>query len=119
MELTKEQLGEIGKQVSKGNLLEEVLSNKFSDTRIAIIRGYDNFSYEAYTKGAFFDEAQAKEVMNNILPNGTLDLSDSYHIITGTIKDLSEGEILDRRTWQPLDNIDKRMVYDSLRERLH
>lgn len=116
MDLTQEQVRKIGKQVSEGVALEELLPNQFPDARIAVIRGYDNFSSEAYTKGAFFDENQARQVMAEIPPNGTL--PDTYHIVTGTVGDLVDGRISDRRTGQPLDDIDRSMVYSSLRERL-
>ncbi len=116
MELTQEQVRKIGKQVSDGVALEDVLPSQFPDARIAVIRGYDNFSYEAYTKGAFFDQNQAEKVMAEIPPNGTL--PDTYHIVTGTVKDLQDGKISDMRTRQPLDDIDRSMVYSSLQERL-
>jgi hypothetical protein len=68
--------------------LKRILHSKFPDATIAIIRGYDNFSYEPYTQGAFFDEELAEKVMAKIPPNGTL--ADTYHVVTGTIKDLEQ-----------------------------
>lgn len=114
--LTQEQVRTIGKHVSDGVALEEVLPSQFPDARIAVIRGYDNFSDEAYTKGAFFDEDQAKQVMGEIPPNGTL--PDTYHVVTGTVQDLQAGNIIDMKTRLPLDDIDRSMVYSSLQERL-
>ncbi len=116
MELTQEQLRKIGKQVSDGVALEELLPNQLPDARIVVIRGYDNFSNEAYTQGAFFDESQARQVMAEIPQNGTL--PDTYHIVTGTVKDFMDGRISDGRTGQPLDDIDRSTIYSSLQERL-
>ena len=109
----------IRKQVlDEGIPLQQVLSEQFPFMKIAIIRGYDNFSCEAYTKGAYFDETLAREIMAKIPPNGSPKLADNYHIITTTIKNLNQGTIFDRRTEEPLDNIDKVSIYTSLRKRL-
>jgi len=116
MQITKKQLQKIRKEVSKGVELEEVLQAQLPDAKIAIIRGYDNFSHEAYTKGVFFYKSQARKVMDKISPNGTL--ADTYHIVTGTVIDLMNGKISDKRTGQSLDEVDRIMVYDSLEERL-
>jgi hypothetical protein len=115
MELTQKQLREISEQVSDGQSLEEVLS-KFPNTTIAIIRGYDNFSYESYTKDAYFSEEQARRSMDEIKPNGSL--PDTYHVVTGTILELEQGKISDRRTRRILDEIDVRMVYSHLESHL-
>ncbi len=118
MELTQNQLRNIKEQVYNGTALDKLLSTQFPDASIAIIRGYDNFSYEAYTKEAFFNKEQAKKIEEKIKPNGTENLCDTYHIITGTVKDLNEGKISDLKTRQPLDNHDIKMIYDSLKENL-
>ena len=116
MELTQEQLGKIGKQVSDGAALEEVLLNQFPDARITIIRGHDNFSCGAYTESAFFNEDQARKVMAEISQNRTS--PDTYHVVTGTVKELKDGKIHDMKTGQPLYDIGRSMVYSSLQERL-
>ena len=119
MELTRQQQGYLGFLISdKGVTVEDLLRELFKDSTIAIIRGWDNFSGGAYTKDAYFNEQEARKVMEEIPPNGTGDLSDSYHIVTGTINDLVTGEIRDLKTRRTMDSIDRRMVYENLRDRL-
>jgi len=116
MELTQEQLGKIGEQVSGDVPLEEVLLNKFPGARITIIRGHDNFSCVTYTEGAFFNEDQARKPMAEISLKRTL--LDTYHLVTGTVEELNDGKIHDMETGQTLYNLYRSMVYSSLQERL-
>jgi hypothetical protein len=115
MELTREQLRKVENYVSDGKSLEEVLA-KFPNATIAIIRGYDNFSYESYTKDAYFSEEKAKRNMAEIKPNGSL--PDTYHVLTGTVLELDQGKISDRRIGRVLDEIDVGMVYSYLKSHL-
>jgi len=114
-ELTQEQLRTIAEQAFNDVTL---LLNQFPDARIAVIRGHDNFSYEAYTQDVFFDEGHARQEIAKIPRNGTGELSDTYHVITGTIRDLQEGRMVDERTGKLLDDLDIRMTYSSLQKRL-
>lgn len=116
MELTKEQLKSIKEQVSSGAPLEDVLLHQFPNSKISIIRGYDHFSYEAYTMGAFFGEEWAKEFMEEIPCNGTL--ADTYHIVTGTVNDLNEGKLNDTVTGDTLEKFDIERIYSKLKRSL-
>lgn len=120
MGLTKRQQSYLGFLISdKGVIVEDLLKELFEECTIAIIRGYDNFSYESYTKDAYFDEQKAREAMRKIPSNGTGGLSDSYHIVTGTIDDLRSGRIRDLRTLEILGSpIDRKMIYQRLRDKL-
>ena len=118
MELTEEQLREIWDSVLEGAVLSELLVTQFPHANISIIRGYDNFSDEAYTQGAFFDEEEAVDSMRKIHLNGTGDLSDSYHVLRCTVLFLEEGRIYDGRTLQSLSDISRIMIYSSLKDKL-
>jgi hypothetical protein len=116
MELSKKQLDNLKKHVGKKSL-REILLSQFPNIRISIIRGYDQFSYEEYTKGAYFSEKEAKNEMAKIPPNGyPTSFSDKYHIVTGTIRDLEEGKIKDGERF--LDGIDGLMTYFHLEKNL-
>jgi len=97
-------------------LLEKILYDQFPNATIAVIRGYNNFFDEAYTKDVFFNEDDAKTAMAEIPPGRAL--PDTYHLITGKVRDLNEGKISDKRTQQPLDFIERSMIYDLLQEKL-
>ena len=112
-ELTQEQLRTIAEQSFNE---VTIFLNQFPDVRITVIRGYDNLSCRSYTQGASFYEDQARQEMVEIPRNGTGELSDTYHIITGTIRDLQESRMVDGRTEKPLD--DMRGIYSSLQKRL-
>lgn len=114
MELTKKQLSLLKRKISKGASLKKVLTTKFQNATIYVIRGFDNFSYEAYTEGAYFSKKEAFRVMDNIPPNGTL--PDSYCIVSGTIKMLENGEGFDYSSSHPIDDIDKDFVYSQLED---
>lgn len=98
--------------------LRDLIPSEFPDAVISIIRGYDNFSYEAYTQGAFFGKERAEKAMNEIPSNGGPDLSNTYHIITGTVEDLNKDRMFDKKTNMPLDNHDKKMIYEHLKKDL-
>ncbi|MBW2997720.1 hypothetical protein KY349_05255 [Candidatus Woesearchaeota archaeon] len=115
-ELTERQIKNIKKRVDKGESLDKILPKSYPHALIAIVRGYDNFEGAPYTKDAYFNARQASEEMVKIPPNGTL--PDTYHVVTGSVEDIEEGQIFDRRTGRPLDHIDVSMVYDDLEERL-
>ena len=118
VELTKKQLRKIGEKVSGTDALEKVLLKKFPDARITIIMGHATFppGVGVYTEDAFFNKAQAKEAMDEISSNETP--SDTYHIVTGTVEELNDGEIHDTETGQTLYNLFRSIVYSSLLERL-
>ncbi len=114
--LTQEQLRKIQGQVSDGAELREILQNQFPDAVIYIIRGHDSFNYESYVKGAFFNEGQASQLMGKLSSNITL--QNTYHVVTGTIGDLTNDRISDQKTGHALSNIDKHMIYSSLEGKL-
>lgn len=118
MELTAEQLREFREEVVLRQDLSKNLLERFPDVEISIIRGHDNFSYEAYTSGAFFREEEAVQRMREIPPSGDRDLADTYHVIRCKLSDLEAGRIYDGKTKDPLDDIDRRMIYDFLDEKL-
>jgi len=91
---------------TKKSELENILTNKFPDAEIFIIRGLDNFSYEYYIKSAYFDDVSAFVKMINIPANGSPGLCDTYEIYKETPKTL-----LNSRTF---DEIDRMMIYDAL-----
>ena len=51
MELRPEDLKYIKNEISRGKSIEEILTSEFPGARVVIIRGFDEFSSEAYTKG--------------------------------------------------------------------
>lgn len=116
--LTKDQLEVIAKQASDELALALFLVKQHPQATIAVLRGYDNLRDEAYTQSAYFDEKKARKAMKAIRQNETGILSDTYHILTGTVKDLQIGKFIDKKTKQPLTKQDKHMVYASLQERL-
>ena len=119
MELKEEQLRKIRTRVLENSDLSELLKVEFPGTEVSIIMGYDTFSEGAYTRAAFFSEDEAIQVMTEIPSNGTEGLSDSYHVMKFPILFLEEGRVSDVRTGQPLDDIDKKRIYSSLKERLN
>lgn len=117
VELSQENLRKIKLDVSNGLVLDELLLTEFPDAKISVIRGYDNFSYEFYTNGAFFNQTQAEKMLSKIPKNGSL--PDTYTLVTGTAKDLYDNKFLDVRSQKPFDPVDIQMVYSSLNERLN
>ncbi len=109
-----EKLRERTKGLSSVSLEMDMVS-KYPWATIAIIRGFDNFSYEAYTKGAFFRKEDAETEMKTIPPNGTL--ADTYHIVTTTVLDLCSGEAKDRKG-RNFDDVDRSMIFRSLYDNL-
>ena len=116
VELTKEQLRKIGEKVSGDVALEKVLLKQFPNARITIIMGHATFYCATYTEDAFFNKAQARKVMAKISSDRTP--SDTYHIVTGTVEELNDGKIHDKKTGQLLYNLYRSIVYSSLQKRL-
>ncbi len=113
MELTQKQLEYIRKHVEEGALLEDVLTRKLPDARIAIIRGYDSFSNHAYTQGAFFNAKRAEKIMAKITPTGDPEISDAFHILIVSVEQLN-NRVWDLYAERPLDGVDRMMIYEAL-----
>jgi hypothetical protein len=92
------------KEASKPKILEEILRERHPNTEIFIIRGRDNFSYEDYTKDAYFEKEVAYNAMNKIPPNGTL--PDTYQVHTETPITLNNSK--------EFDGFDRIMIYEKL-----
>jgi hypothetical protein len=115
MELNQKQIETLKKQIMDGEDLKKVL-NQFPNAEIAIIMGWDRFSYESYVKDAYFSKERAKEIMDKIPPNGTPDLSDIYHIIIIKTKELNQEKI--KHGTDTLDEIHIKFVYEYLEKAL-
>ena len=114
MELKQEELQTLRTAVSGGSSLDELLRTRFPHAMVTVIRGFDQFSSEPYTEGAFFFEVQARDAMAAIPPNGSL--PDTYHLLTGEVRQL--GSLVDQNTRRPLDGFDQQRVYAALLEQL-
>lgn len=119
-ELTQNQLRALRKDVEKGKNLADLLQ-RFPAAEIWVIRGYDAVSEEAYTYGAYFNEAEARRAAEKISSNSDDEIEDSYHIIKISIRDIElfghQGKI-DLRTEKSLDEKDREIIYLSLEQKL-
>jgi hypothetical protein len=104
MKIEEKELKEINKK-AKMRALENILTKDYPNAEIYVVRGFDRFSYEDYTKDAFFDEDKAYNAISKISPNGSPGLCDKYSIHTETPSSLRE---------KPWDNVDRMMIYDDL-----
>ena len=109
----KERLFEEDNVVQR-KLLEDILSREFPNATIAIIRGYDHFSDEAYTHDAYFSELDARTSMTQIKPNGDKDLKNTYHLIIVNPRMLLLNQVIDKKTEKELEDIDKIIIYAKL-----
>ena len=118
MELSADQLQTLASTATDPGSLEHTLLTKFPDATISVVRGLDRFAMETYTHGAYFSEAVAREVMVAIPPNSSPDLADVSPLLSGRVRELHgrtpSRSFIDQRTQQPLDHIDRQMVYASL-----
>lgn len=117
MELKRAELQALRTAVSDGPSLDEMLRRRFPHATISVIRGFDRFSSEAYTRGAYFSASAAAAAMAKIPPNGSPGLADTYHLLTGEVGQFRS--LVDQNTRQPLDRFDREMVYALLFESLN
>ena len=110
MELTTRQLGELVRQLGKKNSLGKLLPERHPNIDLAIIIGFDNFSYERYIKGAYFSIQKARRAMAKIKPNGSL--PDTYRLT------LTTPYLLEATSTHEFDNVDRRLIYHYLQETL-
>ncbi len=93
-----------------GDYLERVYPN----AEIAVLMGYNASDDCGFNQGAFFDLNEARVTLLQLRSNGSPELKNEYHILKGTIEDLTEGRMVDEMTGKALGDSDKKMIYASL-----
>jgi hypothetical protein len=119
--ITDQQIKRLLRTAKSAEGLIEILPERFPKAKIFIIRGKDNFTRDedsSYTLGMHFNYIEAQKTVEQIKPNGSPNLRDTYVIVEGTVEQLRRGEVVDSFNVKNLDHFDEELAYTYLYERL-